>query len=331
MKSRASALFRETKMLIFEKMCVLLLLMISGYFANRSGILTEEASQKISSLVVNIASPAMIISSSAGSLNLIEKKDAFFAMAVSWGIFAVLLVMAEVLCRLPWLQQRYRGIYCCMLVFSNIGFMGLPIMKAVYGDMAVLYGAMFQIPFNVLIYTYGVMRIRGASVGEDGSASEMGRSGSGGGWKIRKILNNGVCAVLVLLFLFFTSFTLPGVIMETLGYFTNLCVPCSMMVIGASMGGIRPGDILQDKPLLVFSLLKQIVIPLGMMAVIRHLVSDADMLGAILVVLATPIASMVVMMAKEYHGESKLAAEAVTLTTLLSVVTIPLISALTGI
>jgi predicted permease len=191
--------------------------------------------------------------------------------------------------------------------------MGLPILQATYGDEALLYGALFQFPFNFLIYTYGIAVLRG-------------ESSKSGGPKLSKFLNVGVVSCIIAIIIYLTKIPMPGFINTSSRSLSGLAAPLSMMVIGQSMVHIKVKDLFGDLRLLVFSLIKLIIVPVVGVLLLKLFIRDEMFLNVCFIMMATPIASMTAMLSQQYGGDYKTASKGVALSTVLSVITIPLIS-----
>lgn len=317
-------------MIAVRQMTVLFLLMIVGFFAFHKDILSEEVNKKISSIVVNIANPAMIISSVLGDNSAISAKDITLVILISIIFYVSLILLSFIL---PWLlrvNRSSRNTYSLMLVFSNIGFMGMPMIKGMVGEEGLLYGAIFLIPFNVLIYTYGVAMMQGEQKETQAQEErEKAKSRKKAWWKkIKSIFNLGVIACVVAIVIFAFQIPVPLVFAEFFDMLGDLTAPLSMLVIGASFHLLKPEDLLGDKRLIFYMLLKLLAVPIGGMALVTIFISNKVMLGVILIMLATPVASMVPMLAQEYGGDIETGTKAVAVSTLLSVFTIPIVSAM---
>lgn len=301
-------------MKIFQQMMVLFIIMFIGFIAYKKQIITDETSKKISSIVVNIANPALILSSVMGNVNSISIENVGIAMAVAVILFTALIAVAGIIPRLLAVSPQSSGIYSAMTVFSNIGFMGFPIISAVYGQEALLYGSLFILPYNVLIYTYGIHLIN--------SNDEKSRV------KIGRIFNIGVIACIAALIIFLCHIKLPEIAATTINILSGLTAPLSMMVIGASLATISLSDFFNDNKLLIFTIIKQFALPAIGTYLISLFVSDQMLCGVAMIMLSTPVGSMTAMLAQEYDGNYELAAKGVTLTTIVSVVSIPVVSAI---
>lgn len=214
------------------------------------------------------------------------------------------------------------GVYRVMTVFSNIGFMGFPLLTAMYGSESLLYASLFLIPYNALIYTYGV----GALSKKDEDAQNTEKAIP---WK--KILNVGVIACIITIILYFTKLRVPVVIENVANTLGNLTAPLSMMVIGDAMSQMKIKELITDTKLMLFTAIKLLVIPIVGLLLVKQLGLSPMLTGVCLVMLSTPVGSMTAMLAQQYDGNYELASKGVALTTLLSVITMPIVSMVTGI
>jgi hypothetical protein len=207
-----------------------------------------------------------------------------------------------------------KGACKVMSIFNNIGFMGYPVIAAAYGNSALLYAAVFTMIFNVLVYTYGIQTIR--------------MDEKKGGFHLKSIINPGVISSLIALVLYVTQLPMPQFIKSTASGLSNLTGPISMMIIGVSLTRISVKDLFLDLRLLVYSFVKLLVVPILGTLLVKQFVSNQMLCQVCMVMLATPVASMTAMLAQQYQGNQMLVSKGVALTTVLSVVTIPLVSAI---
>ncbi len=304
-------------MLLLQQMIVLFILMLIGFCARKKGMITPETSKKLSGIVVNIANPALILSGSINRSEPIQLRELGMMMGIAVALFAGLILVSLVVVPLLRVPKESAGTYRAMTIFSNIGFMGFPVIEAIYGSDALLYASLFLIPYNLLIYTYGI-----AAMKKPGDKKEKGN------WK--NVLNMGVISCILAILISITQISLPKFIGSSVSSLSNLTAPLSMMVIGASIVDMDLKAIVRDVRLLIFAVIKQLAIPVAGMFIIQMFLKDAIMCGVCMVMLATPVGSMTAMLAQEYDGDYELASKGVALTTLLSVVTMPLVSMLVG-
>lgn len=377
-------------MVMLQQMIVMFLMMAVGYLCYRKQILTEEVSRKVSAIVVNVANPCMILSSALTDQQM-QGKELVQTLAIVVMMYAFLLAVAQLLPRILCIQKESRGAYAAMTVFANIGFMGFPVLAAMYGNGALLYGAVFQIPFNILIYTYGVtvltrkpgacaktepdvkaepnvkaevdvkteqdvktepdvnaeVDVKAEPNGKTGerqdaqgiTAAVNGKSenienGSEQQGKlqgtveiVKKIFNIGVIACITAMLLYFLQTPVPSFLQAFITNLGNLTAPLSMMIIGASLAQMPLKELFLDKKLLLFSLVKLLLLPAVWMIMVNRVAEQEILRGVCLVMMATPAGSMTAMLAQQYGGDYETASRGVALTTVLSVITMPLLAA----
>ena len=302
---------------MLQQMIVLFLIMLVGFVAYKKDYINDSSSKKLSSIVVNIANPALILSSVLTMDGTVTGEDLAVTVVIAVALFAGLLLLSIFVPVLFRVDKQSYGAYRVMTVFSNIGFMGFPIISSVYGSSALLYATLFLIPYNILIYTYGIHTMKAGRGGKEKP-------------KLGQILNIGVLACVVAMLLFAFHIELPSFFGSTITMLSNLTAPLSMMVIGASMAVIDFRKLLGDYKLLLFSLFKLLVLPILGTLLLKQFIDNEIILGVTMVMLATPVGSMTAMLAQEYNGDYELASKGVMLTTLLSVVTLPIVSAIVG-
>lgn len=372
-------------MVMLQQMIVMFLMMAVGYLCYRKQILTEEVSRKVSAIVVKVANPCMILSSALTDQQM-QGKELVQTLAIVVMMYVFLLAVAQLLPRILCIQKESRGAYAAMTVFANIGFMGFPVLAAMYGNGALLYGAVFQIPFNILIYTYGVavltrkpgacaktepdvkaepnvkaevdvkaepdvkaeVDVKAEPNGKTGerqdaqgiTAAVNGKSenienGSEQQGKlqgtveiVKKIFNIGVIACITAMLLYFLQTPVPSFLQAFITNLGNLTAPLSMMIIGASLAQMPLKELFLDKKLLLFSLVKLLLLPAVWMIMVNRVAEQEILRGVCLVMMATPAGSMTAMLAQQYGGDYETASRGVALTTVLSVITMPLLAAI---
>ena len=307
-------------MILLQQMMILFLIMIIGFICRKNGILNDSGSKTLSAIVVNVANPALVLTAGINKDTGIQGKDLLITVGLAIGMFAAFIIFAEILVRIMKIEIRQRGAYKAMTVFSNIGFMGFPVISAVYGTEALLYASIFLIPYNVLIYTYGINVMSSADKAENNKKEIQ--------WN--KIFNIGVIASIITIILYFTGISLPYVLESTITTVSNLTAPLSMIVIGDAMANMKIKEILTDKRLLIFSAVKLLFIPFVGISFLKLFGLSPMLMGVCLIMFSTPVGSMTAMLAQQYGGEYELASKGVAITTLLSVASMPFIAAVLG-
>lgn len=300
-------------MLLFQQMLVFFIIMIIGYACYKKNVIDQNASRAITFLVVNIANPALILSGSINREGKVEGKLLGMTIVLAIVVYIVLMILAFVTTFLLNVPKKNAGVYRVMTIFSNIGFMGFPVIQALYGNEALLLASIFLFPYNILIYTYGIKEMK-----KDKNQKTT--------LQLSNILNIGVVSCIISILIYFTGIEMPSFVKSTVTNLSNLTAPLSMIAIGVSLAQIDLKSLFLDMRLILFSILKLLVIPVISLFVISKFIDNEVLLGVCMVMLATPVGSMTAMLAQQYEGDSELASRGVALTTILSVVTIPIVS-----
>lgn len=304
-------------MLLLQQMIVLFILMLIGYYVSKKEYISDATFKQLSWIVVYVACPAMVISGSVNSGKMIEGQELFVTLGLTVLVYVVLILIGFVTPVILGVPKEDRGVYKVMMIFSNIGFMGFPLINSLYGANALLYAALFQIPFNVLIYTYGILVLKKKT--DDSENLDL-----------KKILNIGVICCIISIVIALFQIETPNFVKSTVSNLSNLTAPLSMMVIGASLTKIKFRELFTDVRLLLFCGLKLLIIPVIMLFVLKQFISNELVLGVCMVVLSTPVASMTAMLAQQYDGNYSLASKGVAVSTILSVITMPIVAMITG-
>lgn len=292
---------------IINQMVILFLVMIVGYIANKVKILDKELNQKLSSLVLNITSPALILYSVSepveGDLNTVLQ---IFLLSVA--VYVVLPFIGIFFGRILRVAKEDRNLYQFMTIFSNIGFMGYPVIQAIFGKEALFFASICNLVFNILCYSYGVFLISGA-----GKVS----------FDYKKLINPGIIFSIIAVVIYLTKWQMPVIIGETSDLVGSITTPLAMMIIGSSLAEIPIKEVISDIRIYIYTIIKQIIMPILFWWVLKFIVHDAVILGVLVVLIAMPVGTIAIMFCNQFGGNTSLASKSIFITTLASVFTIP--------
>ena len=297
-----------------NQILILFLLVAVGFFCRRIGILTEKSVSSLSKLLLHICIPAMVICSmqipfsgqileNAGQLILAAL--AYYAIAILIAWFAPYIVRAK--------KEEF-GVFRFMLVFSNSMFMGFPILSMFFGEQAIFYAAVFNIPFGFLSYSIGIWLLK---------------SGTGEGkvtFSPKYLLNAAFISTIIGLVFFLTSFTIPDPISGALGLLSDITTPLSLIVTGGFLAGMSLKSIFGNVRQYLIAGIRLIVLPAVVWLIFSPFIENPLILGVIVVTAAMPAAVNTVILSEEHNTRPDLAAQGVFISTLLCVVTIPLLA-----
>lgn len=291
---------------------VLFLIMIVGMVAAKRKIINDEVRKRLSELLLYITSPFLVVLSFNFRYSSDMLINAGIVFALSFGIHGLTAILGKYLfIKYPVDKQR---VLRFIIVFSNCGFMGFPVLEGLYGRMGVFYGSIYNVVFHIFVWTYGVMLFSA-----DRESASIHKA----------FLNPGIFSVAIGMIVFLFSLDLPKPIIQTLDMVGSMTAPLSMLIIGALLADTDLKKIFIGWEVYYGSLLRLIIIPLITIAILKPIGIDRDLLRICVVLTAMPAAANTVIFAERYGANSLLASRCVALSTILSIITIPLIMLLT--
>ena len=308
--------------IIFGQMLVLLTMMLTGAFVYKKKWLGEEGSANISKLVVNVFNPLLVIGGVLGDTDAIshEKIVGNLQLVVLYYIIAVVFGILLVWVLHP--PKNLKSIYVLMATFSNLGFMGIPVAKSLYGSEGVVYVSFYILLYNVIVYTYGMALARRAAREKNGVDSTEKASLA---VSIKRMINPGVVAALLALIIFATGIRMPAPVISLCEYMGDTTIPLSMMMIGISIAKADLKSYLKDARMYVFILLRMVAMPIAVALLMRNMGFDQVVFGVFIIELAMPIGSVIGLFAKECGADDAYCMKGTVLSTLASIITIPLV------
>jgi hypothetical protein len=283
-----------------------------GYIARKRNYFDDRATRGMISLLLKVFLPGMIISAMYKPVTPQVLLQSMQFLLVSLVVYILLFLMALIVPMLLRAEEEEIGVFKFMTMFSNVGFMGYPVLQAVYGDEAIFFGAVYNMPFSLLIFTVGVLFL---TRGQKRSMRDN--------WAL--ILNPGTVAVIIGLFLFITSIPLPEALVGTIKLLGDMTPPFSMIIVGAILAKIETDKMLGNWRVYAISLIRLLLIPLFILAALKLFTDNPLLLGVPVIIAAMPAAANTPILAEEYGGNGKLGSQGVLISTLLSVITIPVV------
>ncbi len=317
----------------------LFFLLAAGYFLNRIGMLDSKVNKGMTSLVVNLTNPALILGSLSAT-GSVTQGDVLILFLFGIGIYLLLPVLAFLFVRVMRVVPKKRGVAELLLIFGNTGFMAIPVLQTLYGDVAVFYINILNMPFNFLIYTYGIYllnrdrQILSSLEGAEKAAPlESTDSNAAGGsslktaskfsWKL--FLSPGILCSLIALSMYFAHLQFPVVLSETFSFVGGVTPPLTMLITGSILAEYPVKTIFQDHKIHAMLAMKLLFFPVLALILARLFFTNSVIIGIICLTFAMPCGAMCAMLSKEYKINTDTASSGVVFSTLLSLITIPIV------
>ena len=300
-------------MVVFQTMLKLFLLLILGFVLFKCHIFDEYTNKKISALIVNVASPMLIISSIAG-VEGNDKSIVFLMIGAGILMYIGFIILGKIINRIFPFPKKDWPVYECMVVFANTGFMGYPVLLDVFGQEAVFYASLIHMAFNFFVYTYAILCLTKS----DDSEFKL---------NFKQLLTPGIVLIFIGILIYLFDMQLPSVLMDTINSIGSLTAPLSMMMIGSSLAVYPIKDSFTDWRSYVFAFVRLIIVPFMTIIVCRLLHINPYYANITIITNAMPVGSMVLMLATQYNANVKIVTKNIVVSTLLSVITIPIVVA----
>lgn len=293
---------------MIDTQLLLFLYMLCGVIVSRLNIIREDNRQPLVRLLMDVAMPMMVLNAFNKATTLEEIKSSLWVMLIALAGCVVTGLLGLVLWRNQPENKRKVLMYASM--FSNAGNAGLPIVNLVFGPTGVFYASMYLIPPRILQWTVGM-----------GFFAKPEK----GGWVKNVLLNPMVIMIYIGALLMITGQTIPGVFGKAIENLGSMTAPLSMILIGATLSHMQ-WRMLLDRAVLLITFLRLIAFPLLFIALLKPLGTDALTMNISIILLAMPVASNTAAMAERYGGDYAFASACVSVSTLLSVLTVPLVT-----
>ncbi|MBQ9851292.1 MAG: AEC family transporter [Ruminiclostridium sp.] len=301
-----------TILTVFLQMLALLVMIAAGVIAAKGKMLDTHTNAKMSTMIVNIFNPMLILSSAAGAVGQVPLQRILLVFGIALGMFLFFILAGMVLTRFFSKDPVQRKIYQLMFVFSNLGFIGIPVVSSVLGAEYVVYVSQFLLIYNLVFYTYGRTLMRGRF----NLAA------------LRSLINPGNIACVLAMVLVLANIQLPGFLHTAVDYLGGAASPLALVSVGFTLANANVKEIFGDKKLYLFTFLKLLVLPVVLLPLLRLLPVDDGLAAVCLVMFGMPVGSMPLMLITERGLDGRTCTAAVIMSTILCVVTVPILVSL---
>lgn len=295
-------------MVAVNQIFVLFIIMFIGIIAKKKNIIDENIEKSISTILVKIGMPAMVLSSSAIAYSndiLPNMINIFFITVIS---YIAIIIFGNLSASVLKFDKNTANVYTSLIVFANVGFMGYPVARALYGEIGVFYTSIANLVFSTLVWTYGILLYN-----------------SKGKLNFKSLINVGTISSLMGISLFLFQIRIPGPILSALDLTGRMTTPLSMLLIGALIAKVNIKELFSDWKVYWTSFIKLLVIPVITAMLLRLLNYNEMVISMCTIMAAMPAAATNAIFAKEFDVNPTFASIGVFITTLLCIVTLPFI------
>lgn len=299
---------------VFFQMLSLLIMIGAGFFLTKKKMLDGHTNTQMSRMIVNLFNPMLMLSSAASSVGLISLDTMGLVSLIAAGMFLVFIIVGMILSPFFDRQPDQRKLYQMMFVFSNLGFIGIPVVSTILGPEYVVYVTEFLLIYTIVFYTYGVTLM-------DGKFSLS---------SLKAMVNPGLISGLAAVLIIILGIRLPQFLMTAITYLGNVTSPMALVAVGFALANSDLKKIFCQPKLYVFSVIKLLALPLLLLPLLRLATKDPALISVCMVMFGMPIGNMPLMLGNQKGIDGSTCSAAIILTTLLCVLTIPILLTLTG-
>ena len=319
---------------IFQ-MAVMLLIACIGYAAERFGVVDGRVRSDLARLLLDVTLPCMVLASAAKIDPAVSQGFLGWAFVLAALQFFLLLgcgALCNALLRTP---VHERPLYLFMSVATNSGFIGLPVIAAIYGQGTVVVSSIFIAVMSLFVYSVGFAMLEGprqtglSDGAEAESSAKAPHAGNlrallaGARWKA--VFNPSMAASVVAVAMILTGASFPPVIQESLDLAGSVTSPIAMMIVGGAMATSNLRAVAGEVRLYPFILVRQLIAPTVLYFALRSVVPDPVLAGVFAMMFVMPVGSMAASFAERFGRDPVLPAKGTVLSTLASFVIVPLL------
>ena len=295
---------------VINQVLMLFIPVVLGWVILKIHVVEEPFIKNLSAFIFNVTLPCSIVSALQVSFNKDLLIKSIIILFVSVSIILITWLLAEIVVKLFKTDAKTSGVLKFALVFSNFSFMGYPVAKAFMGETGLFYATIFSLPLYAFEQSLGIAFIDG--------------DGKRRGFKLKYILNPPMVGVVIGFSLFLSGLRFPAVIGGTLSSFGTMTTPLAMVLVGMNLSRHPLKESLSDIKCYIIALARLVAIPLLVYSGMTLLGFGETVTKASTIITMMPVAANIIIVMSSMGKDSSLAARVVLVSTLLSVITIPL-------
>ncbi len=294
---------------VFFQMLALLIMIGAGYLAAKTDMLDEHTNNQMSGMIVNVFNPLLVLASSANAVGQIPLDTMAVVGLIAAGMFVFFIIAGMLLSPFFEKDREQRKIYQLMFVFSNVGFIGIPVISSIFGAEYVVYVTEFMLVYTFVFYTYGIALMEGRF----SPAS------------LKSMINPGTIFGLAAMAVIVFEIQLPDFIITAVTYLGNVTSPVALMAVGFALANSDLKKVFGQPGLYIFSVVKLLILPLLMLPLLKLAANDETLLPVCMVMFGMPIGNMPLILGNQKGMDVTSCSAAIILTTVLCVFTVPVL------
>lgn len=319
--------------IVLQQMIIIFILIMTGATLFRKSMLSTDSSKQISGLIANLCNPALLICSAFTDEPKVSNAELLlgaFIMVLAYAFLIMCSYLIPYILRIP--REKHYA-YHLLTIYGNVGFIGIPLASAVLGPSSLIYVSLNNLIYSILIYTHGISTIKNAAARADQDTTSSNRIKKQTEGLISRLLlsfknfiNVGTISALLTIILYVSDIQLPVLFSDTLDYIGRSTTFLSMLVLGVSVAQMPIKDIFSNKKLYLYAGLRLLVLPIVCTLLFRLITDNLLIISTAALLLSVPAGNMPLILSQKYGLDSPTIAKGIILSTLLSLLTIPVVT-----
>lgn len=295
---------------LINKLVLLFFTMLAGFVAAKAGVLTKQTNKALSDVVVNVTNPLQILASVMTGQRLLSNMQVLELTGISLAGFALTIGLGMLFVRLICAPGKDARVYQYMMVFSNTGYLGYPLAQALLGRDAVFCVSIFVLCFQLVCWTYGVYLM------SDEKKFRLS-------WRV--LCRPCVAAALAAYIIYLSGLNIPARVGDALSFVGDITGVLAMLIVGISLAQLNLKHVFGNWRVYALCAVKMVLVPLLAWVLLHRVLNSTLMLSVTTLVLAMPIATNTTIFCYQFGANEEVASSGVFVSTLLSIVSIPLV------
>ena len=291
---------------VLQQMGVITILVTIGVYLYKKKVVDNNVSQKLSVIVMDICNPALIMASILTGNITATHEDLLTGLILGFVLYLFLSLFGFVFPLLIKAEKDSRRFYNLMTVYTNIGFIGIPVARAILPDNAILYVIICNVMYCLLFYTHGIIVL---SNGKE----KM---------NLKKVLSPGTIMAVLSLVIFWFRLTPPPIISNSISFIGNATVFLSMTLLGVSIARSQIKEGLKNIRIWIYIIVRMILMPVALFFILRALHFDSSAILGLCLMACMPVGNLPLIQAEKTGEDTSLLSSAITISTLASILII---------
>lgn len=292
-------------LVVLQQMAVIAVLVCIGVYLEKKGVLGEKVTGSISRLIVEFCNPALTVSAVISGNITVSHSEFLTGLGIGAALYTTLCLLGYIIPLLLRVKKDERKYYTLMTIYTNVGFLGIPVARAVLPENAMIYVIICNVAYSILFYTHGMITLSDGKEKPD----------------LRKMINPGVIMAAAALLIFWFDIKLPAVVANSLSYIGSPTVFLSMILLGSAVAKSSLSD-MKDKRLWLFTLFRIAAVPAAAVLILRITGIPSEMVRTFCLMCSVPVGNLPLIQAQRTGQRTDILSRGIIITTVFSFISI---------